>query len=247
MKKTYQKTYHGLAHIPITWKALEEIFDSLWKGDYHALPKYPKILGGIKVAWTDGSNNPIEADVLDDLKQAYSNYETKEIVISGNPKHAPYCAVTYIPSRSDIQAVIQKTSESETEAILQVIKNYFPKEIKHNYWLQNTQFFYQNKGKIIVAVFSTSRKDKKDKTNYILFIFTILYEQHIKNSKVEVPDKTIRSNLIKDFGLSSDVLSRQDFLKTTVGHSRKKFKDSNLEDFVFIKRQNKGYILIIKE
>lgn len=242
----FENSYHGKTDSPISWSDFVEIFNTIWGKEFHNLPKYPQILGGIYATWVDGRGAEFKAESLEEIKRAYENYQTAEIFIQGNPNLAPKCEITYICASAEIRVILRVENEEKINSILSVVKGYLPIEIPENYWLnEDSKTFVVRLASIpnpVILDFKMS--DETDNDMY--YLFAVLYFEHIKNRNTPISNNELL-NRLKKYNISREKLQREDFIKTTIRNLRVKINGKELLKAVISipNIRGKGYYLLV--
>lgn len=118
--------YSGIAEKPVDWDVLLKIFDAIWGSEARSLPLYPKVIGGVRAHWQDAEGVEYKAEFLDEVGQAYKQYETALISFSGSLGNGPRCRFIYLPAKARASVYIQTEDQILAEQILAIIRKFFP-------------------------------------------------------------------------------------------------------------------------
>ncbi len=125
-KTTIRRSYRGRAREHVNWKALLQIFDTIWGEETRSLPKWPQVIGAIDASWRDASNTEYKADSLDEVGQAYEQYKTSFISFSGSLGQEPRCDFKYWPAKAEASIYVQASDLKTAEQIITAVRQEFP-------------------------------------------------------------------------------------------------------------------------
>jgi TIR domain. len=117
--------YMGRAEQPVEWAALLRIFDTVCGPEARSLPKYPKIIGAVHASWQDASGVEHEADFLDEVGQAYQQYETFFISFRGYKSDSEWY-FEYWPATATAWIRVRMGDRRIAEQYIAVIRTEFP-------------------------------------------------------------------------------------------------------------------------
>lgn len=243
---TFEKSYRGKTDNSIAWSQFIEIFNTIWGKEFHHLPKYPQILGGIYAAWTDGKGTTFNTESLEEIKSAYQDKQTAEIFIRGNPNHAPKCEVVYICANAEIRVILRAKNKEKVNSILNLVKEYFPIEIPENYELNEDSKTFVVRLASVPSPIILDFKMSDETDNDMYYLFAVLYYEYIKNKNAPLSNNEIL-NRLKEYGISGEKLQRADFIKTTIKNLRVKINGKELLKAVISisNIRGKGYYLLV--
>ncbi|MBC8447571.1 MAG: toll/interleukin-1 receptor domain-containing protein [Chloroflexi bacterium] len=123
---TIRQQYRGRADKPADWEALVRIFDTIWGSDAHSLPCWPKVYGGVYASWRDASGANHKADSLDEVGEAYKQYETALIAFQGGLGEGPDCVFKYWPANAEALIEVKASDKETAERIITEVQQEFP-------------------------------------------------------------------------------------------------------------------------
>jgi hypothetical protein len=125
-KSTITLSYSGRAEEPVEWEALLRIFDTIWGPEARSLPKYPKVIGAVHASWQDASRVEHEAESLDEVGQAYRQYETALISFRGSLDSGPRCFFKYWPAKAEASIEVLAGGQTIADQCVAAVRKEFP-------------------------------------------------------------------------------------------------------------------------
>lgn len=126
-KSTITLNYSGRAEQPVEWEALLRIFDTIWGPEARSLPKYPKVIGAVHASWQDASRVEHEAESLDEVGQAYRQYETALLIsFRGYLDSGTRCFFKYWPPKADASIEVRVGDQTTAEQYIAAVRKEFP-------------------------------------------------------------------------------------------------------------------------
>ncbi len=125
------RSYSGRAEKPVDWDAILQVFDAIWGAEARSLAVYPEVIGGVRAIWQDAAGVEHEAESLDEVGQAYQQYETALISFSGSLGNGPRCLFKYWPAKAEALISVRTEDHKLAEQIVSVIRKRFPLVAKY--------------------------------------------------------------------------------------------------------------------
>jgi hypothetical protein len=141
-KAIHKLSYSGRAEKSIEWDSLLQIFDAIWGTEARSLPVYPKVIGGIQATWQDDAGVEHKAESLDEVGQAYQQYETAFISFSGVLENGPRCQFMYWPAKAEASISIRGEDQKLAEQIVVTIRKNFPLDTKYLFISYDTSEYH---------------------------------------------------------------------------------------------------------
>jgi hypothetical protein len=120
------RKYKGRALQPVSWEALIRIFDTLWGERARSLPKYPEVIGAVHRRWINGHTTQHEAASLDEIENAYKEFETASIIFTGSIERGPNSVFQYWPSKAEAFIEVQAPDETTADSLIGSVRREFP-------------------------------------------------------------------------------------------------------------------------
>jgi hypothetical protein len=133
-KSTTTLSYSGRAEKPVEWVALLRIFDSVWGAEARSLPKWPQAIGAVHASWQDASGVEHEAESLDEIGQAYQQYETAFISFRGYGSGFHY-SFRYWPAKAEASFQVRTGDQTIAEQYIAAIRREFPLIARHDVFI----------------------------------------------------------------------------------------------------------------
>jgi len=121
----FTRSYLGRAEQPVEWEALLRIFDTICGPMARSLPQFPDIIGHCRASWEDRSGVEHEAESLDEIGQAYQQYQTA--YISFRRLQSGYvCAFGYWPAKAEASMKVRVENQAIAEQYVAAVRREFP-------------------------------------------------------------------------------------------------------------------------
>lgn len=130
-KTIHTLNYLGRAEKAVDQDSLLQIFDAIWGIEARSLPAYPKVIGGVHAIWLDAEGVEHKAESLDDVSEAYQQYETAQISITGKLGDGPRCQFMYWPARAEASINVRTEDRKLADQIVDAIRKKFPLVAKY--------------------------------------------------------------------------------------------------------------------
>jgi hypothetical protein len=130
VRRRWEPSYRGARDEHLSWAELEELLVDLFGSDIHSVPCFPTVIGHTFVSWTDRDLQVFEADSLDQLRDAYCDFQTSDIKVSTLGR-AGFKELTfyYVPFRAEATVTGRTTDESEATRVVEAVTRHFPRRL----------------------------------------------------------------------------------------------------------------------